>query len=140
MKANELMIGDLVYVSPSMMAIKVVAVHEGWVRYCSCTGRMMRVKEELLVPIPVTQELLEKNGFSIQYKSQYLKDFELVLPRENDECDYFCVRLDESACSGRINYHPIDKIDRITFAANPLYIHHLQHALRTVRIDKEIEL
>lgn len=63
MKADELMKGDYVYVKPSGMLMRVVAVHHKKVAYHSCTNKLIWVKESLLEPIPLTDEILEKNGF-----------------------------------------------------------------------------
>ena len=62
MKATELMIGDYITVTPSGMLIQVAAVHKRKVAYHTCTGRLSWVREGLLRPIPVKQEILEKSG------------------------------------------------------------------------------
>lgn len=63
MKATELMIGDYVLVKPSMMLIKVAAIHHKKVGYHAVTHKLNWVRMDLLEPIPLTPEILEKNGF-----------------------------------------------------------------------------
>lgn len=63
MKANELMSGDYISVKPSGMLIKVAAVHHKKVAYHAVVNKLFWVRESLLEPIPLTTEILEKNGF-----------------------------------------------------------------------------
>ena len=64
MKANELMICDYVLVKPSMMLIKVAAVHHKKVGYHAVTHRLNWVRIDLLEPVPLTEKILEMNGFT----------------------------------------------------------------------------
>ena len=66
MKPEELQLGDIVTTTPSGMPIKVVAIHRKKVAYHACTGRFSWVKIGLLQPIPLTAEILEKNGFEFE--------------------------------------------------------------------------
>lgn len=119
MKAEELMIGDYISVKPSRMPIKVAAVYHEKVAYYAVVNKLEWVRESLLEPIPLTPEILEKNGFI----------------EEQRDCQYkplqYCVLVDGLwiTISGE-NY----------FEGKLEYIHELQHALRLCRIEKEIEL
>ena len=62
------MCGDLVQVEPSSMLIRVAAVHHKKVGYHSCVYKLDWVRESLLKPIPLTDEILEKNGFDYNKK------------------------------------------------------------------------
>ena len=63
MKAEELMVGDYVHVKPSGMLIRVAAVHHKKVAYHACVSKLAWVRGDLLESIPLTTEILEKNGF-----------------------------------------------------------------------------
>lgn len=69
MKATDLQIGDYVLAKPSMMLIKVAAVHNKKVGYHAVTNRLNWVRMDLLEPIPLTLEILEANGFEISLDS-----------------------------------------------------------------------
>ena len=67
-------------------------------------------------PIPLTAEILEKNGFVLDGESWWYKDFRIVLSSSKG------VSL---VCGRQIKF---------------CYVHELQHALRLCGIDKEIIL
>jgi hypothetical protein len=129
MKADELMIGDWVECVDSTHKKKVYAqidaIEEGQtcilVRLDNCNWFL---DISFIEPIPLTAEILEKNGF-IRYGTSYiLKEsmFELTNPSNPDRY------LD--------NYH-------IRFARQNkrvMYVHKLQHFMREFGIEKEIEL
>ena len=114
---------------------RVEEIYDDSVALGSVLNHMSTVK-----PIPITPEILEKNGFDLTYETVARKVFDLVLPRKNNDCDYFCVMLNERTGYGKFDYNPIDKSDRITFSSNSLCVHHLQHALSVFNIEKDIDL
>lgn len=73
-------------------------------------------------PIPLTPEILEKNGLANDYYGSYFKEDEHMLLE---------ISSSEDGISWTINFHEygILKLE---------YVHGLQHALRLCRIDKEI--
>ena len=83
---------------------------------------------EYIEPIPLTTEILEKNGF--------VKD-------ENDDNMYYwnwsviddCMSYDKETSKVRIFY-----VSGLVFVKILLYVHELQHALRLCEIKKEIVL
>ena len=137
MKADELMIGDLVHYigddHTNDVNIRVREIHEGFV-YSTFAADEFYYNE--LESIPLTPEILEKNGFkrSNQYNYIYKDDY----------------------CKVRVSVVPKIKIDNIDLgepAANvsiegALFdinmmmtsIHELQQALRLCGIEKEIIL
>lgn len=124
MKANELMIGDYVMVAPSKMPIKIAAVHHKKVAYHACTSRFEWVRMSLLEPIPLTKEILEKNGLVFDCDTGLFEEdtnYRLEISIENGNI-HWSINYDE--------YH----ILRLK------YVHELQHALKLCGIDKEIEL
>jgi len=110
MKANELMIGD-------------------WVCHCKRKHEPMRITNlaedftdkdmEGIEPIPLTPEILEKNGFSENYRE--------------DDLSY------AQSCGDVIGIHIFWKggiMDEMYFK----YVHELQHAFKLCGIEKEIVL
>ena len=73
-------------------------------------------------PIPLTPEILKKNGLANDYYGSYFKEDEHMLLE---------ISSSEDCISWTINFHEygILKLE---------YVHELQHALRICRIDKDI--
>lgn len=132
MKANELMIGDRVYLikgyfmnySLSTIKRKEILEIDGYYLH--------KISEGLLEvePIPLTVEILEKNGFKGE--------------------GYLILELDEFSCleyypfEGRLRkiWHGIDEWNNhsdtkdITFQCHCKYVHELQHALRLCGLNE----
>ena len=100
MKANELMIGDWV-MAPDDYPVMVSTYYLPF--YLSYE------------PIPLTEEILEKNGFERSYNTYMLGDFRLGIPNQyspfNVKEEYYILDIAR-------NRMPIQ------------YVHELQHALR----------
>ena len=129
------MIGDYVTVMPSGMLIQVAAVHKKKVAYHTCTNKLPWVREGLLRPIPLTPEILEKNGFT-QCEPQgydlYIKDKEGAgLYRIFWQGESYNYYLEIAAYA-----YPLGEFNK----TNIKYVHQLQHALRLCGINKEISL
>lgn len=112
MKANELMIGDWVSIGENY--IRVTSLKEG---------------EEYLEakPIPITEEILEKNGFIGNGSRFTYKDIQFMFTRRGF---VFQTSKELSIASGDGSH-----INRL-----PRYVHILQHALRLCGLDMEIVL
>jgi hypothetical protein len=119
MKAEELMIGDWVFIKDYPMI-----------------AQPMQVKKEHFVrslvefePIPLTPEILKKNGFELEGYGNHevfeLEDFKIYI----NDLDNFvvCELFDDSDWGWQI----------IDFCVCH-FVHELQHALKLCRIDKEI--
>ena len=121
MKAEELMIGDYVHVKPSGMLVRVAAVHRKKVAYHSCANKLVWVRKDLQEPIPLTPEILEKNGFVLES---------------------YCGNVMSGKWWTRndfvIHENMNDSVGKNNFSYE--YVHQLQHALRLCGIEKEIEL
>ena len=66
MKPTDWQIGDYALAKPSMMLIKIAAVHHKKVGYHAVTHKLNWVRMDLLEPIPLTLEILERNGFELR--------------------------------------------------------------------------
>ena len=130
MKANELMIGDWVKHSITGKIGKVYRICDN--EYIAFIDGDTR--SELVEPIPLTPEILEKNGFNLE---EAVEDY------------YFLyIGIDErvSLCNGEEFIDSdnkwdvcIDNEDHCTIATYELtYVHELQHILRLCKIDEEI--
>ena len=118
MKVNEVMLGDIVSVSGRPIHV-TLAVLNNW--------------SNSIEPIPLTPEILKKNGF----------EFDDVIP----ECRMFmgiddrvALRNDKEYMNSVNEWHVhIDSEDYCTIANCELtYVHELQNLLRLCKINKEI--
>ena len=122
MEAEDLMIGDWVY-NHRYWECPIVEIHKN---SAIVIARHYGEEEFLLSelrPIPLTTDILEKNGFVYDSEDKLFED---IYPRIS--MLYAQYRLVEN---GGINYGEMSEIK---------YVHQLQHALRLCGIDKEIEL
>lgn len=131
MEANELMIGDWVQdITPVFIdAISNEDICTYRAEYGYITANPSNLK-----PIPLTAEILEKNGFIRQQFGHFRyenEDNDLVMAFYPKEKNY---------TEGGYDYIDIYK-GRMTLREMPIsYVHELQHALRLCGIDKEIVL
>ena len=129
MKAADLMIGDLVIrkdVPEEPMHVYDIKTSAGVV-YLDQDGRGVTEKFENIEPIPLTKEILEKNGF------------------EGDV--YLWINVGDEKT---LEYYPFEhrlilwyeegKNQEILFKCHCFYVHEFQHALKLCGIKKEIVL
>lgn len=148
MKCQELQIGDYVLVKPSMIPIKVAAVHHKKVGYHAVTHKLNWVRMDLLEPIPLTPEILEKNGFR-EHEADYCNEY---LCDKCDETSYYEVVISwrdsfDNGALDSFNHVQWDegwKLDIESVGSynkgwcKTIYLHELQDALRLCKINKEI--
>lgn len=139
MRATELQIGDWAkYTNPPY--IKVASITKKKIGYHvkDDEPRMHHVRLCEVEPIPITAEILEKNGFALvheqlPYRMEYVLSFQetyvSVVFWHNNK---ILVKM-ETPSSGNRGVNNVHNCD-----IN--HIHELQHALRLYGIDKEIEL
>lgn len=150
MKAKDLMIGDYISVKPSGMPIKVAAVHHKKVAYHAVINKLAWVRESLLEPIPLTPEILEKNGFYYGYTSDEEDIASNTIAQLSEEEKGWV--WDEGAGSVKVIFpnesdggeiqicdQCFDRNMAFGFSEN-IMLHELQHALRLCGIEKEIVL
>jgi hypothetical protein len=90
---------------------------------------------EDIEPIPITAEILEKNGWSTDGMYAFLR----IDEHRHLEYYYHEHRLRKYYC-GVDEWQNHAKVSDITFAVHCYNVHQLQHALRLAGIDKEINL
>ena len=123
MKVTELMIGD--YVLDGDNVAQVTSI--------TCDGIIeTTVNEtsniEVIHPIPLTPEILEKNGFEVDEKDENMLKWRWSVIDD-------CISYDKSTGIVRIFYP-----SGLVFVKILEFVHELQHALRLCNIDKEIVL
>ena len=136
MKANELMIGDWVYNKNIDKPMQV---------YPTMFSQMFRTRPDAttedynIFPIPLTAEILEKNGWKKEFdKKPYMTFYHL-----EDEKYWLMWCISEHTLDiQRQNKTLLDQYnlcaERAVIACE--YVHQLQHALRLCGIDKEMVL
>lgn len=140
MNARELMLGDWVTFRKDFpdridgIAIDgcaVSLVHDGWRNVSDVS------------PIPITPEILEKNGFRKTF-NDYYQIYQLA---EKEEYIVAITFFSDAKLSilirNELGYDERGRSDVVTFARDwckEFHVHQLQHALRFCGIDKEIEL
>lgn len=129
MKATDLMIGDYVSQKESNLILKVSKVNPP---YIEAEGEGGQFHENTLRAIPLTTEILETNGFFIN--------------QDKDE-SWYEIKIGEFGIIGITRFEDtVDWIIGYTDGTNLIehleveYVHELQHALRLLRIEKEILL
>lgn len=130
MKAKELMIDDWVCLEDDPTPRQVDFIRTGEV------GLYWNkiVTPPYIKPIPITPEILEKNGFKGEMYA-----FLDISPNLYLEYYYHEHRLREW-WTGIDEWNNHAEVKEIVFKCQCHYIHELQHALRLCGIEKEIEL
>jgi hypothetical protein len=145
MTTKELMLGDIVTFKDSLtdneiVPIKIVAIgYQGIGKedevLASINGDktcdIIEIDDEI-VGIPITPEILEKNGFKeISCGTSYVYGL---------TDDYYAIAIDELSDSiWRVEY--FNREFNLPLCRNTvLFVHELQHALRLCGINKEIEI
>lgn len=145
MKAEELMIGDWVklkdaqlgYIKFNGPTVKIEYIVPPNVYVRNYKGLLEDVKDEYLLPIPLTPEILEKNGWKP------------YIPENHLETVYTCQDISKAVADELYALWPyqdgsfylllrVDGKDMVRKDVH--YVHQLQHALRLCEIKKEIEL
>ena len=126
MKPTDLQIGDYALAKPSMMLIKVAAVHHTKVGYHAVTHKLNWVRMDLLKPIPLNPEILKASGFEHSADNEDRYSFEdTTIIFKHDTGYLFSASVNGSK-------------GMLFLCAN--YVHELRHSLQLVGINKEIIL
>ena len=134
MKANELMIGDWLkhYNGTPMQVTKITTEHFA----CAENGGVNCWEyNNKFEPIPLTIEILEKNGF------EYNKQKVIIPSRSQEDTEIEYMYCKELRCSfdiihGYLMFNSNIDLCNIRMVVN--YVHELQHIFRLGKIDKEI--
>ena len=141
MKANELMVGDWVKLHYDInyktgeslyTNVRITSINEdGTINVSMHDGDGWDA--DLIYPIPITKELLEKNGFE---RDELIESYNHYCGMDNRVSlndDFYYIN------SRNTWYVHVDSEDYSTIARCELtYVHELQHILKLCKIDKEI--
>lgn len=144
MKANELsskdlMVGDWVMSKELKTPVKVCSImnhYETTIYFC-CQGNEFIVNSYQLEPIPLTPEILEKNGFNDASFEAHHK-YKYVIHTNEYQLGYYPKTNSFNVYKKGID--PFYSKDKFCCGFQNIvkYVHELQHALRLCKIDKEI--
>lgn len=143
MNANELMIGDWVQIPESTFLdtkypVRVVLVNEyGYVELFDGSGDFGHNINEGVEPIPLTPEILEKNGF-VKVPHEYEYPECQCWTNDVDGNYSFEIVTDEHRKPYILGNGDMGDYEWVNFECK--YVHELQHALRLAGINKEIVL
>ena len=157
MDIKELMIGDLVYSKVHRLnykleakdvdvLAKVVSVSEDTITIELVNpfsdDSKYRIIQNLdsITPIPITEEILKKNGFKDYFESGFSKEYALRLQMDDFDEVSFWVEIPKSGNYMKFSYTPIGYSTRFSLARRGLYIHDLQHALRMCYINIDLKI
>ena len=138
LKISDLSVGDWVRDGNGIIA-KVRGI-ENWsdgyiLNVQTVSGSICTLSGTGALPIPITAEILERNGWSTDGMYAFLRiDEHLHL-----EYYYHEHRLRKYYC-GVDEWQNHAKVTDITFAVHCYSVHQLQHALKLAGVDKEINL
>jgi hypothetical protein len=127
------MVGDLVLHDGKV--IRVDAVHKRKIGYHNTKDNLTWLFGGQFEPIPLTPEILEKNGF--EYESKNVISASLNWDKVTIEYMY-CkgLRCSFDIIHGYLMFN--SNIDMRNIQMVVTYVHELQHILRLCKIDKEI--
>ena len=130
-RVTDLMVGDLVLHDGKV--IRVDAVHKRKIGYHKTKDKLTWLFCGQFEPIPLTPEILEKNGFERENLITSYNHYTGIDNRVSLNDDFYYV-------NSRNMWHVhIDSEDYCTIANCELtYLHELQHLLRLCKIYKEI--
>ncbi len=129
-RVTDLMVGDLVLNDGKV--IRVDAVHKRKIGFHKTKDKLTWLFYGQFQPIPITKELLEKNGFIREENIQLYNHYTGIDNRVSLNDDFYSMNS-----KNMWNVH-IDSEDYCTIAYCELtYLHELQHLLRLCNINFE---
>ena len=148
LKISDLSVGDWVefhrkqgiYIAPPLFDhanAQIVGTHRGAEVSLLVDGKreFMAIPLSAIRPIPISAEILEKNGWSTDGMYAFLR----IDEHRHLEYYYHEHRLRKYYC-GVDEWQNHAKVNNITFAVHCYSVHQLQHALRLAGVDKGINL
>jgi hypothetical protein len=140
LKISDLSVGDWVYYGNGTTPYSIRSVYNTGVQECvvlndSYFPEGVIAFFDRLKPIPITAEILEKNGWSTDGMYAFLR----IDEHRHLEYYYHEHRLRKYYC-GVDEWQNHAKVYDITFAVHCYSVHQLQHALRLAGVGQEINL
>lgn len=140
LKISDLSVGDWVYYDKGNTPCSIRSIYRTGIQDCVVLNDSVFPEGVIgfvdsLTPIPITAEILEKNGWSSDGMYAILR----IDEHRHLEYYYHEHRLRKYYC-GVDEWQNHAKVTNITFAVHCYSVHDLQHALRLAGVDKEINL
>lgn len=140
--AQKYIVGDLVrYTSLYKEPVaEIYEVHETsyLIRYMN--GNFAKVTNEEIKPIPLTPEILEKNGWKKEAMSRGVRDRHLVYTKPDiEEYGYFPIYI-EKGIGDEFDVYPFTDNNVCKPIAYIKYVHQLQHLLFGLWLNSEMEV
>jgi len=147
LKAEELMVGDWIIVYEKAMPVKA-RVDGVYGNNAFVLGHPRTVANGFVNPIPLTPEILEKNGFIKDEDDEYQKTYHLLVPTgfEKDSYTIKVTLYTKPICGVNVLFKCWGSIPPYNGGLNDIhlcsisFVHQMQHALRLCGINKTIEL
>ena len=151
MEATELMIGDWVAYDGQPNIVRQLGIYgtdrDGDDYPAVCVGKPNGVglilERNEIEPIPLTSEILVRNGFVLNRESPLLKEYICALgdsPDNNLFVSIYGKSLSDNRDFVKVCYCPLGTSEMIDVNIQHCAVHQLQHALRLCGIDKTIKL
>jgi len=134
MKTTELQIFDWVKINHNQKKVKVKAVYENLIETTSVSPLM----GDEVSPIPLTFEILEKNGFELNGELPFRKEFRLCINKDTEDERYLFVDFHHKRDFIILTYQSYTGHDNGTngIVINHCGVHQFQHALRICGLDE----
>lgn len=98
------------------------------------------IREDAIKPIPLTPEILEKNGWKKEVMSRGVKNSHWVYTKPDiEEYGYFPIYIEKGICD-EFDVYPFTGNNVCTQIAYIKYVHQLQHLLFGLGINHEMEV
>ena len=144
MKGLKLQIGDYVFIKSlsggyHTTLIKVAAIHKGKVGYHNVPNKLDWVRFSLLEPIPLTTEILEKNGFNKVPQPDCLNSYHWEFSQYEEETDGLLYGIWAFCNPFRGMFISIENdsdCEPVNFSKQIEHFHEFQQALRLCGLDE----
>lgn len=151
MKQGELQIGDWVLSFPDQCRVDGIiclreehTAEEKWIAIVHLGGnKYERVNVGMLEPIPLTPEILEKNGFTNYDVGHKVKGWTIMDEEYCSDIPFTLTDNDFDTEQGDYKWGPVEDDREESFVREVgriKHVHELQHVLRVCGVNKEIVL
>lgn len=132
--------GDIVY-NHKKEIIRITSSYlKGTKLFYYRDGECGWIREDAIKPIPITPELLEKNGWEKKAMSRGISDRHLVYTKPDiEEYGYFPIYI-EKGIGDEFDVYPFTDNNVCKQIAYIKYVHELQHLLFGLGINHEMEV
>lgn len=130
--------GDLVYIHGSL---RIISNCDGYyATYYDEDETLQEINVNIIEGIPLTKEILEKNGWKKELMNRGVKNSYIVYIKPDiEEYGYFPIYI-EKGIGNEFDVYPFTDNNVCKQVAYIRYVHELQHLLFGLRINSEMEV